>query len=133
MKLSKELAPKLKPWIEKHKPQLVILFGSAVHGMPGPEPDLDLAVFFGHKVDEYLVLTDLNHTLERDDTDIMFLDHAEPIARMSASRGEVIYEDRAGRMERFVSISHREFMDHDKFFKMRRELNQEFLDQRVSK
>jgi predicted nucleotidyltransferase len=125
-----EIAEKLQDWIARERPLLVILFGSALGGLPGPEPDLDLAVLFGRKVDALQVIGDLGEALERDDVDLMLLDHAEPIARMAASRGAPVYESEPGRFTRFVSLATRQFMDSGKFARARAELTEAFLRER---
>jgi predicted nucleotidyltransferase len=92
-----EIAGRLRDWIERERPLLVILFGSALDGPAGPEPDLDLAVLFGRPADPLQAIGDLSAALGRGDVDLMILDHADPIARLAASRGAPVYEAEPGR------------------------------------
>lgn len=128
--LADELKSRLQSWIDRERPLLVILFGSALTGLPGPEADLDLAVFFGRRVRLRDVINGLSQALARDDIDLMVLDHADPIARMTASNGMLLYEAEPGCFARFASLAVRQFMDTEKFRRARRELTDELLGEK---
>jgi len=127
-----QLRRKLSPWIQRRRPRLVLLFGSAVTGLQGPEPDLDIAVLFQFKFDHGKIITELKSLLGRDDADVMFLDHADPIARFAACQGRLVYERKTGEFDRFFSLASRQFMDNEKFDGLRRELLDDFLDERLT-
>jgi hypothetical protein len=125
-----EIRARLAAWIGRERPRVVVLFGSAVGGVPGPEPDLDLAVLFGRPFDALRAVDELILALGRDDIDLMVLDHADPIARLAACRGVVVHEATPGQFARFASIAQRQFMDTTKLQRARRELTDEFLRRR---
>jgi predicted nucleotidyltransferase len=127
---TEEVRAKLRDWIARERPLLVVVFGSALEGPAGPEPDLDLAVLFGRTVDPIQAIQGLAEALGRDDVDLMVLDHADPIARLAASRGEPVHESEPGRFVRFASLATRQFMDSGKLARARRELTDAFLRER---
>jgi hypothetical protein len=106
------------------------VLGSTLDGLPGPEPDLDLAVLFGRPVDVLGMIQGLAEALRRDDVDLMVLDHADPIARLAASRGVAIHEAEPGRLARFSTLAARQLMDTGKLHRSRRELTDAFLAER---
>jgi predicted nucleotidyltransferase len=125
-----EIRARLERWIERERPLLVVLFGSTLGGVQGPEPDLDLAVLFGRQVDPVHAIDAVAASLGRDDVDLLLLDHADPIARLAACRGEPVYEADPGRFLRFASLAERQFMDSGKLHRARRELTDDFLRER---
>jgi len=123
-----QLRSKLDAWITRYRPQLVILHGSRLTGLEGPEADLDLAVLFKqYPSDLGKVISDLNSALD-EDVDLMILNHAEPIARAAAvQRGEPVYEDSPGRYANYHSYVTRQYMDTEKLRRIRRELLDDYL------
>lgn len=129
----KEVQNALQPWIMSSKPMLVLLFGSTVTGLKGPESDVDVGVLFGRKVDVSKELSGISQKFDQDEIDLMLLDSADPVARMAACEGIMIHEDKPGRFAEFQSLSLRQFMDTERIRRAQEELLDEFLAKRGCK
>lgn len=105
--------------------RLVVLFGSAARGEPGPD-DLDLGVLASGLLDPIEATNRFVAALHTDRVDVADLRRADPVLGAVVARdGVVLFEESRGEFARFASLASRRYADTRKF----RELeHQDFLE-----
>lgn len=123
----------IRPVAEAEGLRLVVLFGSAARGHPGPPGDLDLAVRTEGELDAVHLTNRLNTVLGRSDVDLADLGRADPVLLLSvAEEGIPVYEAEPGSFVSFQSLAARRFYDTAKFREMERLEIQEFIQRHRS-
>jgi predicted nucleotidyltransferase len=109
------LSALLAPLCEPYHIQMIVVFGSTVSGLRGPESDLDLALLADTPLDLVAVTTDVIRLLHTDHVDVVDLRRASPLLAMEVARhGRLIYERQPGLHVEFVSLAFRRYVDTQK-------------------
>jgi predicted nucleotidyltransferase len=105
----------LDPLCALYRLQLIMVFGSTVTGLRGPESDLDLAFLADAPLDLVAVTTDVIRVLHSDHVDVVDLRRASPLLAMEVARhGRLIYEREPGMQVTFISLAFRRYVDTKK-------------------
>ena len=123
-----DLQIRLHPLCEHYRLHLIILFGSAVTGLRGPETDLDLAVLGDAPLDLVAVTTEMIRLLHRNDVDVVDLRRASPLLAMEVARhGRLVYEREPGMHREFISLAVRRYIDTKKLRDAQKDAIDRFL------
>ena len=107
-----EIRVLLTPLVQQKDLQLLILFGSSVHGVRHQESDLDLAFLFDQPVDILHLTNQVIRLLHTDQVDVVDLRRASPLLAFSiAQKGQLLYERSPGLFHIFYSLSFRRYVD----------------------
>lgn len=110
-----DLQTLLEPLYEPYRVRLILVFGSTVTGLRGPESDLDLAFLADAPLDLVGVTTDVIRVLHTDRVDVVDLRRASPLLAMEVARhGRLIYEREPGMHVEFISLAVRRYIDTKK-------------------
>jgi predicted nucleotidyltransferase len=94
---------------------LIVVFGSTVTELRGPESDLDLAFLADAALDLVAATTDIIRVLHTDRVDVVDLRRASPLLAMEVARhGRLIYERESGMHLEFISLAVRRYIDNKK-------------------
>jgi uncharacterized protein len=126
-----EITVLLTPLLQEKDLQLLILFGSSVHGVRHQESDLDLAFLFDQPVGILNLTNQVIRLLHTDQVDVVDLRRASPLLTFSiAQKGQLLYERSPGLFHSFYSLSFRRYVDTAKLREAQAEAVQIFLDAR---
>jgi predicted nucleotidyltransferase len=126
-----EIESLLTPLYPKKDLQLLILFGSSVHGVRHPESDLDLAFLFDQPAEILPLTNEVIRLLHTDQVDVVDLRQASPLLAFSIARGgRLLYERAPGLYHNFYSLSFRRYVDTAKLRDAQAEAVQLFLNAR---
>ena len=126
-----EIGVLLTPIFQKKDLQLLILFGSSVHGVRHPESDLDLAFLFDQPAEILGLTNKVIRLLHTDQVDVVDLRRASPLLAFSIARkGRLLYERSPGLFHNFYSLSFRRYADTAKLREAQAKAVQMFLDAR---
>jgi predicted nucleotidyltransferase len=126
-----DLSTLLAPLREPFRIQLIILFGSSVTGLRGPESDLDLAFLGDAPLDLIAVTTDVIRSLHTDRVDVVDLRRASPLLAMEVARhGRLVYERQPGTHLEFISLAVRRYIDTKKLRDAQKDAIHRFLTDR---
>jgi predicted nucleotidyltransferase len=96
----------LEPLYEPYRLRLIVVFGSTVTELRGPESDLDLAFLADAPLDLVAATTDVIRVLHTDRVDVVDLRRASPLLAMEVARhGRLIYERESGMHMEFISLA----------------------------
>ena len=110
-----DLQTLLDPLCGQYRLRLIVVFGSTVTGLRGPESDLDLALLADAPLDLVAVTTDVIRLLHTDHVDVVDLRRASPLLAMEVARhSRLIYERQPGLHVEFTSLAFRRYVDTQK-------------------
>ena len=119
----------LEPLCEPYRVRLVVVFGSTVTGLLGPESDLDLAFLADAPLNPVAVTTDVIRVLHTDRVDVVDLRRASPLLAMEVARhGRLIYEREPGMHVEFISLAVRRYIDTKKLRDAQKEAIHRYLN-----
>ena len=126
-----EIKVLLTPFFQKKDLQLLILFGSSVHGVRHAESDLDLAFLFDQPAEILHLTNEVIRLLRTDQVDVVDLRRASPLLTFSiAQKGQLLYERSPGLFHSFYSLSFRRYADTAKLRDAQAKAVQLFLEAR---
>jgi predicted nucleotidyltransferase len=106
----------LEPLYQPYRLRLIVVFGSTVTGLRGPESDLDLAFLADAPLDLVAATTDVICVLDTDRVDVVDLRRASPLLAMEVARhGRLIYQRESGMHVEFISLAVRSYIDKSAF------------------
>jgi predicted nucleotidyltransferase len=118
----------IEPLCAQYRLRLIVVFGSTVTGMRGPESDLDLAFLGDAPLDLVAVTTDVIRLLHTDRVDVVDLRRASPLLAMEVARhGYLIYERKPGAYVEFISLAVRRYIDTKKLRDAQKEVIHQYL------
>jgi predicted nucleotidyltransferase len=118
----------LEPLYEPYRLRLIIVFGSTVTGLRGPESDVDLAFLADAPLDPVALTTDVIRVLHTDRVDVVDLRRASPLLAMEVARhGHLIYERKPGTHVEFISLAVRRYIDTKKLRNAQKEAIHRYL------
>ena len=123
-----DLQTRVHPLCEQYRLHLIILFGSSITGVRGPESDLDLALLGDAPLDLVAVTTDVIRLLQTDRVDVVDLRRTSPLLAMEVARsGRLVYERKPGMHLEFISLAVRRYIDTKKLRDAQKDAIHRFL------
>ena len=127
-----EIQKRLNPLFRDARLQLVLLFGSSVHGKIHKQSDIDLAFLFDEGPVDILALTnEVIRLLHTDSVDLVALRRATPLLRFSIMKNGVpLYERTPGIYNCYYSLAFRMYVDTKKLREAQADAIKYFLKER---
>ena len=128
---SEHIKQLLTPLFQRKDLQLLILFGSTIHGIRHRESDIDLAFLFDSPANILDLTNQVIRLLHLDQVDVVDLKRASPLLIFSvAQKGQLLYERTPGLFNSFYSLAFRRYVDTRKLRKAQSQAIQMFLETR---
>ena len=109
---------------------LSIIYGSAVTGKPGPEPDIDIAVRLKKYNNRraYKLFSDIHRIIKSGEVDLVFINRIDPLLQMEIARkGVPIYEASFNLFRLYQVYATKMYNDAQRFFQADKAVIKAFL------
>lgn len=135
MDLSEEHRARLAQIAEKHRLDLILMFGSSVTGKLHPGSDCDIAVSRPDGIPDFRTFgqigADLQEVFHEREVDLVVLERADPLLLWKIAESSVLLYGRPEALARLKIYAFKRYHDHRPYFEMERRFLRRFLDERA--
>ena len=137
MDVSNEQRRQIAEIAEKHRLQIVLLFGSAIGGKSHAGSDLDIAVQFAGQPPDFGRRAELLHDLQMVfsgcEVDLSLINHADPLFLKKITENCLVLFGQPRKIQELKIYAFKRYQDHRRYLDMERAYLERFLRERASR